>query len=179
MKNCLKNLCEFAEILNDLINNLDNFLESISCKKCNKFNKLSQKTYSIKTRKKLRECVKNHYNICQKYLGVGDSLVFAVLKGRETWSYKGCCPRVADLIRYISSYRVKKSYAGAASDGAVYAQTTSRQAVWEIIRSLAQMRFLLREFYLFDKNKNIRIYVVNLDDLNDIMRICERIGKNV
>jgi hypothetical protein len=166
-------------MLSDLINNMDNFLESIPCKKCNKFNKLNEKTYSVKTRKDLKECVRNQYNICQKYLGVGGSLAFAVLKGRETWSYKGCCPRVADLIRYISSYQVKKSYTGATSGGIIYTQTTPRQAAWRIIQSLIQMRFLLMEFHLFDKNKDIKVYVININDLNDIMRICGKIGKNV
>jgi hypothetical protein len=178
MKKCLENFCAFAEMLSDLINNLDNFLESIPCKKCNKFNKLSERTQKVKTRKDLRECVKNQYNICQKYLGVGDSLAFVVLKGRKTWNYKGCCPRVADLIRYLSSYQAKKSYTGTAFDGAAYARTTSRQVAWRMIQSLIQMRFLLMEFHLFDKNKNIKFYVVNIDDLNDIMRICGKIGKN-
>ena len=179
MKKYFENLCEFAEMLNDLINNLDNFLESIPCKKCNKFNKLSGKVYSVKTRKNLRECVRNQYNICQKYLDVGDLFAFVVLKGRETWNYKGCCPRAADLIRYMSSYRAKKSYTGAASGGTIYTQTTPRQAAWKIIQNLAQMRLLLREFHLIVENKDIKIYVVNIDDLNDIMRICGKIGKNI
>jgi hypothetical protein len=78
----------------------------------------------------------------------------------------------------MSSYRAKKSYTWAASGDTIYTQTTPRQAAWKIIQNLAQMRLLLREFHLIVENKDIKIYVVNIDDLNDIMRICGKIGKN-
>jgi len=184
MKSCFKNLCRIAEALNDLINNFDNFLESIQCKKCNKFNKLNQKIYNVNTRHKLRECVKNQYNICQKSLGISDPLAFVALKGRETWRHNGCCPRTVDLIQYISSYQTRKFYRQTISSSTMYTQTISRQAEWRIIQSLTEMGLLLRNFQIivenrYIKNKYIKVYVINIDELNNIMKICEKVGENL
>jgi len=184
MKSCFKKLCGIVEALNDLINNFDNFLEFIPCKKCNKYNKLNKKIYNVNTKYKLRECVKNQYNICQKILGIGDQLGFIALKGRETWRHKGCCPRTADLIRYISSYQARKFYGQSISSSTMYTPTMSRQGWWEIIRSLTEMGLLLRSFQIVVENRDIKnkyvdVYVIDLDQLNNIMEICEKIGKNL
>jgi hypothetical protein len=184
MKRCFKNLCGIVEALNDLINNFDNFLESIPCKKCNKYNKLNKKIYNVNTKYELRECVKNQYNICQKILGISDQLAFIALKGRATWSHKGCCPRTADLFRYISSYQARKFYGQSISSSTMYTLTMSRQDWWRIIGSLTEMGLLLRSFQIVVENRDIKnkyiyVYVIDLDQLNNIMKICEKIGKNL
>jgi len=179
-----QNLCGMVEALNDLLNNFDNFLESIPCKKCNKYNKLNKKIYNINTNYKLRECVKNQYNICQKILGISDQLAFIKPKGRATWSHKGCCPRTADLYRYISSYQARKFYRQSISSSTTYTLAMSRQDWWKMIRSLTEMGLLLRSFQIVVENRDIKnkyidVYVVDLDQLNNIMKICEKIGKNL